>query len=176
MHTVKALLFDIFGTVVDWRTSIIRELTTFGAEHGIEADWPVFADAWRGRYQPSMEEVRSGRRAWTILDQLHRESLIELFDQFGIKGISESDIDQLNRAWHRLDPWPDSVPGITRLKQQFIVSTMSNGNTSLLLNMAKRSGIPWDIVLGAETAQDYKPVPNAICETSTSLVLSHLSA
>lgn len=161
MNSVKALFFDVFGTVVDWRTSIIRELTSFGQAKGIDADWTRFADDWRGLYQPAMEEVRSGRRDWMILDELHRESLVKLLDQFGITDMSDEEVDYLNRAWHRLDPWPDCVEGLTRLKTKFILSTLSNGNTALLVNMAKRAGLPWDVVLGAETGRAYKPLPQA---------------
>ncbi|NNE21006.1 MAG: haloacid dehalogenase type II [Rhizobiales bacterium] len=161
MESVKALFFDVFGTVVDWRTSIVRELASFGQMKGIDADWTGFADAWRGLYQPAMEEVRSGRRDWMILDELHRESLVRLLGQFGIGAVSDGEIDDLNRAWHRLDPWPDCVDGLTRLKTKYILSTLSNGNTALLVNMAKRAGLPWDVVLGAETARAYKPLPEA---------------
>ena len=161
METPKALFFDVFGTVVDWRSSIIRELETFGADKGISADWTAFADEWRNLYQPAMEEVRSGRRPWTILDTLHRESLNTLLDRFAISGLSDIEIDQLNRAWHRLDPWPDCVAGLTRLKQKFVISTLSNGNTALLVNMAKRAGLPWDVILGAETACAFKRMPDA---------------
>ncbi len=161
MENLKTLFFDVFGTAVDWRTSIVRELSTFGARRGVEADWSAFADAWRGLYQPAMEEVRSGRRQWTILDELHRESLTALFERFEISGVSATDADELNRAWHRLDPWPDVVGGLTRLRGTYIISTLSNGNTALLVNMAKRAGLPWDVVLGGETAHAYKPVPEA---------------
>ena len=168
---VQALLFDVFGTVVDWRSSIIAELTTFGADKGVSADWAAFTDDWRGLYQPAMEEVRSGRRAWTILDVLHRESLDALLVQFGIKGLSEPEIDHLNRAWHRLDPWPDVVEGLTRLKQKFILATLSNGNVALIVNMARRAGLPWDAVLGAEVARHYKPQPEAYLTTAALLGL-----
>ena len=161
MHAVKALFFDIFGTVVDWRSSVIRELTAFGESKNFQADWTGFADAWRGLYQPAMEEVRSGRRDWTILDELHRESLISLLDQYGIEGLNSEEVGDLNRIWHRLDPWPDSVEGLTRLKSKYILSTLSNGNTALLVNMAKRAGLPWDVILGAETGGAYKPLPQA---------------
>ncbi|MEM7300412.1 MAG: haloacid dehalogenase type II [Pseudomonadota bacterium] len=162
----KALLFDVFGTVVDWRTSIIRELTEFGKGHGISLDWEGFADQWRGLYQPSMEAVRTGAREWTTLDELHRESLDTLLSDHGVLGLSEEDLVRLNRAWHRLDPWPDTVPGLSRLRRNFILSTLSNGNTALLLNMAKRSALPFDVILGAETARAYKPVPSAYLETA----------
>lgn len=158
---VQALLFDVFGTVVDWRTSIIEDLTRFGAEKGIKADWAAFTDDWRGLYQPAMEEVRSGRRAWTILDVLHRESLEKLVDKYAIAGLSEADKDHINRVWHRLRPWPDTIAGLTRLKTRYIIGTLSNGNVGLLTRMAKHAGLPWDVVLGAETAGAYKPRPQA---------------
>jgi 2-haloacid dehalogenase len=158
---VEALLFDVFGTVVDWRTSIIEDLTRFGAQKGIEADWAAFADDWRGLYQPAMEEVRSGRRPWTILDVLHRESLERLVAKYAISGLSEADKDHVNRVWHRLKPWPDAVEGLTRLKSRYIIGTLSNGNVGLLTRMAKFAGLPWDVVLGAETARAYKPLPQA---------------
>ena len=158
---VQALLFDVFGTVVDWRTSIIDELTRFGAEKGLKVDWATFTDDWRGLYQPAMEEVRSGRRAWTILDVLHRESLEQLLAKNGIAGLSDAEKDHINRVWHRLKPWPDVVAGLTRLKSRFIIGTLSNGNVGLLTRMAKNAGLPWDVVLGAETARAYKPLPAA---------------
>jgi 2-haloacid dehalogenase len=158
---VKALLFDVFGTVVDWRGSIVAELTRFGAAKGIAADWAAFTDDWRGLYQPAMEEVRSGRRPWTILDVLHRESLDRLIAKYGIAGLSEEETDHLNRVWHRLKPWPDAVEGLTRLKSRYIIGTLSNGNVGLLTRLAKHAGLPWDVVLGAETARAYKPLPQA---------------
>lgn len=160
LEDVKALLFDVFGTVVDWRTSIIRELETFGERHGASADWEQFADDWRNMYQPSMDAVRRGDREWRNLDTLHRESLITLLSRYNIEALTEEEIDHLNRAWHRLDPWPDSVEGLTRLKQKFILATLSNGNIALLVNMAKRAGLPWDAVIGAEPARAYKPLPH----------------
>ena len=158
---VDALLFDVFGTVVDWRSSIIAELTTFGDARGFKVDWAAFTDAWRGLYQPSMEEVRSGRRAWTILDVLHRESLDVLIVRHGLAGLSETDRVHLTQVWHRLKPWPDVVAGLTRLKTKFIIGTLSNGNVGLLTRMGKNAGLPWDVVLGAETARAYKPLPEA---------------
>ena len=168
---VKALLFDVFGTVVDWRTSIIRELEEFGAAKSIDADWTAFADDWRGLYQPSMEEVRSGRRPWTVLDVLHRESLETLLVKYGVGGLSEAEKDHLNKVWHRLSPWPDSVPGLLRLKSRYLIGTLSNGNVGLLAWMAKNAGLPWDVVLGAETARAYKPLPEAYCRTADMLGL-----
>jgi 2-haloacid dehalogenase len=158
---VQALLFDVFGTVVDWRSSIIAELESFGAEKGLKADWAAFTDDWRGLYQPAMEEVRSGRRAWTILDVLHRESLETLLTKYKITGLSEADKDHINRVWHRLKPWPDVIEGLGRLKTRYIIGTLSNGNVGLLTRMAKHAGLPWDVVLGAETARAYKPLPEA---------------
>lgn len=161
LSNVKALLFDIFGTVVDWRTSVARDLDMFGREKGVERDWTAFTDRWRALYQPAMEEVRSGRRAWTILDVLHRESLVKLLDEFEISGLSETEIDHLNRAWHRLSPWADSVEGLERLKKKFIIGTQSNGNIALMVNLAKHAGLPWDVILGSETARAFKPLPDA---------------
>src|SRR5258706_13518109 len=157
IENVKALTFDVFGTVVDWRSSLIREGEALGKKKGLGVDWAKFADAWRGVSQPAMDEVRDGRRPWTKLDDLHRESRDSLLVQFGIKGLSEPEIDHLSRAWHRLDPWPDSVPGLTRLKKKFVLTTLSNGNVALMVNMAKRAGLPWDVILGAEPTRHYKP-------------------
>jgi 2-haloacid dehalogenase len=156
----KALAFDVFGTVVDWRTSIIRELEQFGQRHGLQQDWAVFADNWRSGYAPAMDRVRRGELAWTRIDDLHRMILAELLAGAGVTA-SDEDVDALNRAWHRLDPWPDSVAGLTRLKEKFIITTLSNGNMSLLTNMAKRAGLPWDCVISAELFHHYKPDPEA---------------
>ncbi|MBI1383713.1 MAG: haloacid dehalogenase type II [Rhizobiales bacterium] len=161
LEGLKSLHFDVFGTVVDWRTSVIRELTAFGDRHGLSCDWIAFADAWRGLYQPAMAAVREGRRPFTILDQLHRESLLLLLEKEGISGLSESEIDDLTRAWHRLDPWPDVVAGLQRLKPRYVLATLSNGNVALMVAMARRAGLPWDVILGAEPARAYKPLPEA---------------
>ena len=158
---IQALLFDVFGTVVDWRGSIIDDLTRFGAGKGVKADWARFADDWRDLYQPAMDEVRSGRRPWTILDVLHRESLDKLIARHGLAGLSEADKVHINKVWHRLKPWPDAVEGLTRLKSRYIIGTLSNGNVGLLTRMAKFGGLPWDVILGAETALAYKPLPQA---------------
>ena len=157
----KALAFDVFGTVVDWRSSIIRELEQFGQRHGLQQDWPSFADKWRAGYAPAMDRVRRGELPWTRIDDLHRMILEELLGAAGITSICVEDVDELNRAWHRLDPWPDSVPGLTRLKEKFTITTLSNGNMSLLTNMAKRAGLPWDCVISAELFHHYKPDPQA---------------
>jgi 2-haloacid dehalogenase len=159
---IRACLFDVFGTVVDWRTSVSRDLAAFARQRNLPAlDWLEFAVEWRKLYQPSMEEVRSGRRAWTVLDVLHRESLVALLERYRVKDLSDSDVDHMNRAWHRLDPWPDVVEGLTRLKRKRIIAPCSNGNIALMVNLAKRAGLPWDCILGAETARAYKPLPEA---------------
>ena len=161
MLPVRALCFDVFGTVVDWRSSIIAEGEEINRQRGLSVDWAAFADDWRGLYQPAMEQVRSGQRPWTILDVLHRESLDQLMPKYGLAGWNESDTDHLNKVWHRLQPWADSVSGLSRLKQQYIITTVSNGNVALIVNMAKNAGIPWDMVLGAEVVRHYKPLPEA---------------
>ena len=168
---VEALTFDVFGTVVDWRTSIAQEGAALGRAKAINLDWTAFAEDWRALYQPAMERVRSGEIPWCKLDVLHRINLDELLARHGITNLSEEEIDQLNRAWHRLDPWPDTVAGLTRMKQKFILATLSNGNVSLLVNMAKHAGLPWDAVLGAETAGAYKPQPQAYLRTTEHLSL-----
>ena len=159
--SVKALVFDVFGTVVDWRGSIIRELEALGRAKGLASDWASFADDWRGGYQPAMQRVRSGELPWTRIDDLHRMILDELLVERGITGLSEAETDHLNRAWHRLDPWPDAVAGLGRLKRRFIIGTLSNGNMALLVDLAKHGGLPWDVVLSAELAHHYKPDPEA---------------
>ncbi|MGH7307722.1 MAG: haloacid dehalogenase type II [Candidatus Rokuibacteriota bacterium] len=169
---IKALTFDVFGTVVDWRGSLIREGQELARARGLgEVDWTKFADAWRGLYQPQLDRVRTGAAPWTKLDDLHRQSLDRLLGDFGIKGLTEEETDALNRAWHRLDPWPDTVAGLTRLKRRFILATLSNGNVALIVNMAKRAGLPWDAVLGAEVARHYKPQPPAYLITAEMLGL-----
>ncbi|HEX6267783.1 MAG TPA: haloacid dehalogenase type II [Burkholderiales bacterium] len=170
---IRACLFDVFGTVVDWRSSVSRELAGFAAErHLPPIDWVEFTLEWRKLYQPSMEEVRSGRRPWTVLDVLHRESLDALLERYRVQGLSEADIDHLNRAWHRLDPWPDAVEGLTRLKRKRIIAPCSNGNIALMVNMARRAGLPWDCILGAETARAYKPMPEAYLASCRQLGLA----
>lgn len=156
---LKALVFDVFGTVVDWRTSIANEASDQLKNKGFDLNWLAFAEAWRAKYQPSMEGVRSGKRGYVRLDILHLENLMEVLEEFKVSGLSSADLNYLNRAWHRLEPWPDSVSGLQRLKKKFIIGTMSNGNVALMVNMAKHSGLPWDVILGAEPAQAYKPDP-----------------
>lgn len=156
---VSALVFDVFGTVVDWRGSIIREGRKLGRERRVRVDWAAFADAWRAGYRPAMARVRSGALPWTTIDALHRRILDELLGQFGINGLSEAEKDHLNRAWHRLRPWPDARRGLTRLKRAFTLATLSNGNVALLVNMAKHARLPWDCVFSAELFRHYKPDP-----------------
>ena len=170
-ESVKAITFDVFGTVVDWRTSVIGEGRALSERKGFEADWEAFADAWRGKYDPAMAKVRNGERPWVKLDDLHRESLLELLDEFAISALSDAEIDDFNRTWHRLDAWPDSVEGLTRLKQKYIIATLSNGNIALLVNMAKHAGLPWDAILGAEPARSYKPTPASYLLTAEFLDL-----
>jgi 2-haloacid dehalogenase len=171
-ETIKALTFDVFGTVVDWRTSIAREGAALARAKGItHVDWVQFADAWRGLYQPAMTKVRKGERPWTRLDTLHRESLDALLGRFEVTGLDEAEIDHLNRAWHRLDPWPDAVEGLTRLKRRFVLATLSNGNVALMVNMAKHGGLPWDAILGAEPTRHYKPQPETYLGTADMLGL-----
>lgn len=157
--TVKALVFDVFGTVVDWRGSIIAEGERYWRPRGLDIDWPAFADAWRAAYGPSMDRVRRGELPWTKLDALHRMALDRLLADFGITDLSQTEIDHLNRVWHRLDAWPDAPAGLARLKSRYVIATLSNGNVSLLTEMAKFAGLPWDAVLGADLFHHYKPDP-----------------
>jgi 2-haloacid dehalogenase len=161
MSHLKALAFDVFGTVVDWRSAVIRDGEALGREKGLEVDWPAFADSWRGRYAPSMDRVRRGELPWTKLDDLHRASLEALLQEFGVEGLTEEEKGCFNRVWHRLDPWPDAVEGLARLKERYVIAPLSNGNVALLTNMAKRAGLPWDLILSAELARHYKPDPEA---------------
>lgn len=155
---VKALAFDVFGTVVDWRSSIIREGTRFEENRTIgPVDWAKFADEWRAGYHPAMDRVRKGTLPWMNIDALHRLILDRLLEDFSITGLNEVEKVDLNRAWHRLEPWPDAVEGLTRLRQRYVIATLSNGNMALLVNMAKHAGLPWDCVFSAELFKHYKP-------------------
>jgi 2-haloacid dehalogenase len=154
---VGAILFDVFGTVVDWRGGIVRAGEALGDERGLRVDWSRFADAWRSRYRPSMDRVREGAIPWTKLDALHRRSLDDVVEELGIRGLDARDRDRLTHAWHELDPWPDVLPGLERLRARYIVAPLSNGHVALLTNMAKRARIPWDLILSAELARRYKP-------------------
>jgi len=170
-ETVKALVFDTFGTVVDWRSSIIREGQLLAATKGYDVDWAVFADRWRSGYGPAMNKVRTGELPWTKLDDLHRMILDELVVEFKLTGMSEAELDHFNRAWHRLSPWPDAVGGLNRLKTKYVITTLSNGNVSLLTDMAKNAGLPWDAILSSELAGHYKPDPEAYLKTADLLSL-----
>ena len=157
LKEVKALVFDVFGTAVDWRGSIIAEGRALGRAHGVKVDWEAFADAWRAGYAPAMDRVRRGELPWASIDVLHRMILAQVLANFGIDGLTEDEKDEFNRVWHRLKPWPDSVNGLARLKKRYTVATLSNGNMALLVNMAKHGGLPWDCVLSAELFHHYKP-------------------
>jgi 2-haloacid dehalogenase len=159
MQDVQALLFDVFGTLVDWRGSIAREARELLSSRGVAIDWEAFADAWRGQYQPALEEVRSGRRPFSKLDALHRRNLDVVLDRFGLGRIDESTRSELNLAWHRLDAWPDVTAALARLRTRFRIAPCSNGNISLMVDLARRNGFAWDAILGAEIARDYKPKP-----------------
>ncbi len=169
---MRALLFDVFGTLVDWRTGVARDAAVFLARHG-GGDAGAFADAWRRRYAPAMERVRSGARPFVRLDVLHRENLIGVLEDFGIDpaGVAPDELDALNLAWHRLDPWPDVPGALARLKTRFIVAPLSNGNVSLMIDLARRGGLPWDAILGAEVVQAYKPQPEAYFRTVDMLAM-----
>jgi 2-haloacid dehalogenase len=169
---VKALFFDVFGTLVDWRTSIAREAQRILAPRGHALDWPAFADAWRGEYQPAMEEVRAGKLPFSKLDVLHRRNLERILPRFGVSGLSEETLRELNLAWHRLDAWPDVAAGLARLKQRYLIAPLSNGNISLMVALARRNGFPWDAILGAEIARDYKPKPAVYLAAADSFDLS----
>jgi 2-haloacid dehalogenase len=171
---VKALGFDVFGTVVDWRNGVARDAAPFLRRDGkADADPLAFADAWRRQYQPAMERVRSQGRPFTKLDILHRENLDVILPEFGIdpSSVPAAELDELNLAWHRLDPWPDVVEGMIRLRRRFILATLSNGNVILMVDMARRAGLPWDAILGAEPARAYKPSPEAYLRTADMLGL-----
>jgi 2-haloacid dehalogenase len=164
---IKALLFDVFGTVVDWRSGVARDVGQFFSRRAVSIDSFEFADAWRREYSPAMEEIRSSRRPFVRLDVLHRENLLKVMADYGVEVSSTAadDLDELNRAWHRLDPWPDSVEGLLRLKRRFMIAPLSNGNIRLMVDMAKRAALPWDAILGAEVVRAYKPSPQVYVDT-----------
>jgi len=168
---VKALAFDVFGTVVDWRSTIVEEGARFSAGTGLAVDWGRFADAWRGRYRPSMDRVMRGELPWMTIDALNRLALDDLLREFGIDALTDDQRAGLNRVWHRLRPWPDSISGLTRLRARYTLATLSNGNMSLLVDLSKHSRLPWDCVLSAELARAYKPAPATYHLTYTLLDL-----
>jgi 2-haloacid dehalogenase len=171
MVNVRALFFDVFGTLVDWRSSIAREAGAALRPRGYALDWLAFADAWRREYQPAMEQVRTGRIPFCKLDVLHRGNLERILPRFGVSGLSEAALSDLNLAWHRLDGWPDSAPGLVRLKSKFIIAPVSNGNIALMVALARRNGFPWDAILGAEIAGDFKPKPRVYLAACAALDL-----
>ena len=171
MLKVKALLFDVFGTVVDWRTGIAREVESVAKKNDISLDPFDFADAWREEYQPAMEEIRKGRRSFTLLDILHMENLKKIAPKFNLQKLKDKDFKMLVRAWHRLPGWPDSTKGLNKLKKKYILATQSNGNIALIVNMAKFSNLNWDVVLGAEVIGHYKPEPEAYLKACAALDL-----
>jgi 2-haloacid dehalogenase len=154
---VEVVLFDVFGTVVDWRTSLQKWLQRFGRENKYQADWTALVDGWRAEYEPSMVKVRKGERPYVTLDVLHRESLDVLLAKYGVEKMLESEREQIAHAWRWLDPWPDTVAGLTRLKAKYVIGTLSNGGVGLLTDMAKYAGLPWDVVLSADVFRHYKP-------------------
>ena len=168
---VKALVYDVFGTCVDWRTGVARDAERILKPLGYTIDWLAFADAWRALYQPSMEEVRSGRQPFVKLDVLHRRMLDQIRPKFGLEKLDKKVADDLNLAWHRLDAWPDVVPGFVRLKRKFMLAPCSNGNIALMVDIARRNNIPWDAILGSEIARDYKPKPAVYLMTAAALNL-----
>jgi len=157
MERIKALFFDVFGTLVDWRGSIVRETRATLAPLGVAIDWEAFADAWHSHYQPAMDEVRSGRSPFTTLDVLYRRNLDLVLKQFGLDSLDDPVRAELTRAWHRLDAWPDTAPGLARLRARYRLAPLSNGNISIMVDLARRNGLIWDAILGAEVARDYKP-------------------
>lgn len=159
IQSLKLLAFDVFGTVVDWRSSVIAEGAQLGKAKGLNLDWAAFADSWRAIYRPYMDKVQNGELPWTRLDDLHRMMLTETLKKFGIQNLDDEETGHLNRVWHRLKPWPDSVSGLQRMKSRFVIAPLSNGNISLLTHMAKNAGLPWDCILSAENVRAYKPDP-----------------
>jgi 2-haloacid dehalogenase len=157
ISAVKALTFDVFGTVVDWRTTVSDEVSRLTKAKGVKIDGARFADAWRAGYKPTMDRIRRGELPWMNLDAVHRMLLDRLLGEFNVAGLTEAEKDHLNRVWHRLTPWPDSVSGLGRLRKRFTVATLSNGNMALLTNLAKNAGLSWDCILSAELARHYKP-------------------
>src|SRR5579872_471689 len=171
MLGVKALFFDVFGTLVDWRASVAREAEKILSPHGYQLDWIAFADAWRGEYQPGMEEVRSGKLPFSKLDVLHRHNLQRLLPRFGLQNLSDEVLDDMTLVWHRLDAWPDVPAALARLKRKFWLAPVSNGNISLMVDLARRNNFPWDAILGSEIAGDYKPKPRVYLAAAEALDL-----
>src|SRR6185436_2277093 len=173
MTVVRAMFFDVFGTLVDWRTSVAREAERILGPLGHELDWLAFADAWRGEYQPGMEEVRSGRIPFCRLDVLHRHNLERFIPRLGLRDLSEDVLSELTLAWHRLDEWPDVPAALKRLRKKFLLAPVSNGNISLMVDLARRNEFPWDAILGAEIAGDYKPKLRVYQAAAEALGIEH---
>ena len=171
-QSIKALFFDVFGTLVDWRTGVARESRTILQPLGYELDWVAFAGAWRAEYQPGMEEIRSGKLPFAKLDVLHRRMLERIRTRFGLQTLSEPVLQELNLAWHRLDAWPDVPAALQRLRKRFLLAPVSNGNISLMVDLARRNNFPWDAILGAEIAGDYKPKPRVYLAAAEALGLA----
>ena len=169
---IQALLFDVFGTVVDWRDSITREMCRFAETNALQADWQQFALDWRALYQPAMQAVRSGERGYVKLDVLHRENLQQLIKEYHLDHLTDDQLDHINRIWHRLQPWADTLPGMHRLHRKYLLASLSNGNIALLANMARHNGIPWDAILGSEPTRGYKPQPEVYLQSVDMLGLS----
>ena len=157
LPNVKALVFDVFGTVVDWRSSVIAEGMAWGKAKGLKINWADFADRWRRGYAPAMDKVRNGEIPWTRLDDIHRMILEDLLQEFKIEWLAEEEKVLWTHVWRRLKPWPDSVEGLVRLKRKYVIAPVSNGNIALMTSLAKFGGLPWDVILGAELARHYKP-------------------
>ncbi len=171
MSAPRAIVFDMFGTLVDWRGSVSAALATIGARRNVSADWTALADAWRGRYAPSMNEVRTGVRPWTDLDTLHRDAILALLPQFGAEALAP-DADELVQIWHRLTPWPDTVAGLNRLRTKFPIGPLSNGHVALQINLARHLGIHWDMIFGADVTHHYKPDPETYLTAASLLGLA----
>jgi 2-haloacid dehalogenase len=171
VEAVKALFFDVFGTLVDWRSGVAREAESILKPLRVSIDWNAFADAWRDQYQPSMEEVRSRRVPYTKLDVLHRRSLSLILARFELSDLSEATLDQLTQAWHRLDAWDDVAPGLLRLRQRYLVAPVSNGNTAIMSDLARRNDFHWDAILGADLARNFKPAPEVYLAAADALNL-----
>jgi len=154
---VKALFFDVFGTLVDWRTGVAGDAELILKPLGYSINWLAFADDWRAQYQPGMEEVRSGRIPYTKLDVLHRRMLQKILPRFGLEKLEDALLDQLTLAWHHLDAWKDVPAGLARLRQRLFIAAVSNGNISLMCDLARRNDFRWDAILGADVARDFKP-------------------
>lgn len=169
---VKALLFDVFGTVVDWRSSITAEMQQIGSRHSIDQDWEQFALDWRALYEPAMETIRSGERGYIKLDQLHRENLDQLLVRYQLDKLDNTELDNINRIWHRLQPWPDVLPALHELRKHQVLASLSNANVALMVNMAKHSDIPFDMILGSEIAQGYKPQSKVYLQAAQMLDLA----